>query len=382
MRRVALFSGNYNCVRDGANNALNRLCAHLQLGGTDVRVYSPTNLTPAFIPTGELISARSVRIPGRSEYRFGLRLSQKLRANIVTFEPNIIHVSAPDALGWSAQTLGREHGVPVVASLHTRFETYLGYYGLGFAQQWVEHYLRSFYSRCDLVFAPTWALAEDLRRFLLDEQVAVWGRGVDESIFSPSRRDLMWRRSLGYSDDEPIVLFFGRLVREKGIRTFAKVISLVRSAGFRVRPLVIGAGPAESEMTRLVGDAVFTGHLEGRELGRAVASADILLNPSTTEAFGNVNLEGMASGLVVVSADVASARELIDDSTTGFLVDAHSTECFAALLIRLMQKPPVRERVALAAVRAAVQHTWPTVLDQVMKAYDRTLYAYRNRPIV
>lgn len=380
MRRVALFSGNYNCVRDGANNALNRLCEHVQWCGASVRVYSPTNRTPAFAPAGELISARSVRIPGRSEYRFELPLSQTLRADIVRFAPNIIHVSAPDALGWSAQTLGRQDSVPVVASLHTRFETYLRYYGLGFARRWVERYLRSFYSRSDLVLAPTAALADELRQFLPKEQVAVCSRGVDESIFSPSHRDPSWRRRLGYSDDEPIILFFGRLVREKGIATFARVISLVRLAGHTVRPLVIGAGPAQAEMARLVGDAIFTGHLEGRELGRAVACADILLNPSTTEAFGNVNLEGMASGLVVVSADVASARELIDDSKTGFLVDPHSTECFAALLIRLMQKPSLCEHIALAAVQAAAQHSWPTVLDQVVKAYDRTL-SYHPRPV-
>ncbi|PAL25317.1 glycosyl transferase family 1 [Sphingopyxis sp. GW247-27LB] len=379
-RRVALFSGNYNCVRDGANNALNRLCEHLQWCGASVRVYSPTNRTPAFAPAGELISVRSVHIPGRSEYRFGLPLSRTLRADIVTFAPNIIHVSAPDALGWSAQTLGRQQGVPVVASLHTRFETYLTYYGLNFARRWVEYYLRSFYSRCDLVLAPTPPLADELRRFLPEEQVAVWSRGVDESTFSPSRRDMCWRRGLGYSDDEPIILFFGRLVREKGIATFAKIVSLIRSAGLPVRPLVIGAGPSRAEMARLVGDAVFTGHLEGHELGRAVACADILLNPSTTEAFGNVNLEGMASGLVVVSADVASARALIEDSKTGFLVDPHSTQCFASLLIRLMQNPSCRQHIALAAVRAAAQRGWPTVLDQVLKAYDRTV-SYHPHPV-
>lgn len=376
-RRVALFSGNYNCVRDGANNALNRLSDHLQRRGEAVRIYSPTNRSPAFAPVGELVSARSIHIPGRSEYRFGLGLSRGLRANLQAFAPDIIHVSAPDALGWSAQTFGRQRGLPVVASLHTKFETYLEYYRLGFARRVVERYLRAFYGRSDLVLAPSRALAEELRRFLPGERVAIWSRGVDDTIFSPGHRDLGWRRSFGYEDDDPIVLFFGRLVREKGIATFANIVSLIRSAGFPIRPLVIGAGPAQAEMARLLGDAVFAGHLEGVELGRAVASADILLNPSTTEAFGNVNLEGMASGIVVVSANVTSASTLIDDTRTGFLVDPRNPEGVAALLIRLMQVPSLGERVALAAVRAAAQYSWPTVLDQVVEAYDRVL---SNRP--
>ncbi len=71
-RRVALFSGNYNYLRDGANQALNRLVAYLERRGTDVRVYSPTSDTPAFEPAGTLVSVPSVRIPGRGEYRLGL----------------------------------------------------------------------------------------------------------------------------------------------------------------------------------------------------------------------------------------------------------------------------------------------------------------------
>src|ERR1051326_5577618 len=67
--RIALFSGNYNCVRDGANRALNRLVAHLLERGAAVRVYSPTVAEPAFAPAGDLVSVPSVRIPGRSEYR-------------------------------------------------------------------------------------------------------------------------------------------------------------------------------------------------------------------------------------------------------------------------------------------------------------------------
>ncbi|WP_204278103.1 hypothetical protein, partial [Escherichia coli] len=61
--RIALFSGNYNCVRDGANRALNRLVDHLLARGAAVRVYSPTIADPAFAPAGDLVSVPSVPIP-------------------------------------------------------------------------------------------------------------------------------------------------------------------------------------------------------------------------------------------------------------------------------------------------------------------------------
>jgi hypothetical protein len=123
--RVALFSGNYNYTRDGANKALNKLVAHLLAQGADVRVFSPTSRHPAFEPAGELISVPSIALPGRSEFRVALGLPAAIKDEVRKFRPNIIHLSAPDFLGTAAQRLAREMNVPVVASLHTRFETYL-----------------------------------------------------------------------------------------------------------------------------------------------------------------------------------------------------------------------------------------------------------------
>ena len=73
--RVALFSGNYNYVRDGANQALNRLVGHLQRQGAQVRVYAPKVANPAFASMGKLVGVPSIPIPGRNEYRFPVALS-------------------------------------------------------------------------------------------------------------------------------------------------------------------------------------------------------------------------------------------------------------------------------------------------------------------
>src|SRR5438105_14501761 len=72
--RVAIFSGNYNYVRDGANQALNRLAGYLLKKGAKVRVYSPVTKTPAFPPTGDLIDLPAVPVPRRPEYRIGVAI--------------------------------------------------------------------------------------------------------------------------------------------------------------------------------------------------------------------------------------------------------------------------------------------------------------------
>ncbi len=122
--RVAIFSGNYNYVRDGANQALNRLADYLLRQGARVRVYSPTTKTPAFEPKGDLISVPSIPFPGRPEYKLGLTLTPRVKRDLKTFAPHIFHVSSPDITGHRAVDLARKRDLPVVASVHTRFETY------------------------------------------------------------------------------------------------------------------------------------------------------------------------------------------------------------------------------------------------------------------
>ncbi|MBY8821807.1 glycosyltransferase family 1 protein [Sphingomonas colocasiae] len=376
--RIALFSGNYNCVRDGANQALNRLVGHLlNEAGAQVRVYSPTAREAAFPPTGELVSVPSIGIPGRPEYRLALGLPKAIRRDVRRFAPDIVHLSAPDLLGRGAQHFARTLGIPVVASLHTRFETYLDYYGLRMLRDGIERYLHRFYTGSDRVLAPNAPIAEELRAAGLGERVGIWGRGVDRTIFTPDRRDHEWRRSLGYADDDVIVLFFGRAVREKGLDIFARTIEAIRSGGHRIRPLIVGDGPGRDAFARQLGNATFMGHLSGAALGRAVASADIMLNPSITEAFGNVTLEAMAAGLAIVSADAPSARALIDDGRTGLLVSPNTVEAYAAELDRMIRMPDHRAALGHAAAAEAQRYEWAGILDHVVDIYRDCL----SRPL-
>jgi glycosyltransferase involved in cell wall biosynthesis len=369
--RIALFSGNYNCVRDGANRALNRLVDHLLDKGAAVRVYSPTAKAPAFAPAGDLVSVPSVGIPGRSEYRIAMGLPGAVREDVLRFRPTHVHLSCPDLLGGRAQALARDIDVPVVASMHTRFETYPSYYGLDFLTPAIVRRLRNFYAGSDYVLAPNEPMAESLQALDVDaERIRIWGRGVDRALFTPGRRSDEWRRAQGYKDGEPVVLFFGRLVQEKGLDAFAATIKALEERGHEVRPLIVGDGPARERLAEQVPRARFTGHLDGEALGRAVASADILVNPSTTEAFGNVNLEAMAAGLAVVSADVGSAQALIENQKSGLLVPPATPAAYADAVESLIRSPRRRRALGFAALAVSAAYNWADILDGVVALYQ------------
>ena len=372
--RVALFSGNYDCVRDGANQALNRLVAHLLLqAGADVRIYSPTGAKPAFVSVGEVRSVPSLPIPGRSEYRLALGLTRGVRRDLERFRPDVVHLSAPDLLGRQAQGWARRRGISVVASLHTRFETYLDYYRLSMLRGAIERYLDRFYLASDRVLVPNAGMAEELAPRYGAARVAVWGRGVDRTLFHPSLRSEALRRRLGYAPGHVVPLFFGRLVKEKGLGIFAGTIDRIRAQGLAVRPLIIGEGPEGGWLAERLPEARFLGHLSGRELGAAVASADLLVNPSVTEAFGNVNLEAMASGLAIVSADVTSASALIAHGRTGLLVGDVSAGAFARAALALIRDGDLRRRLGVAASAAADDFSWEACLSGVVDEYRALL---------
>ena len=377
--RIALFSGNYNYVRDGANQALNRLVGFLLRQGAKVRVYSPTTDTPAFKPTGDLVSVPAFPIPTRGEYRVPASLTPKLRRDLEQYAPNVIHVASPDIVAHRALTWARRRNIPAVASVHTRFETYLQYYHLQAFEPVIRMMLRRFYRRCDAIVAPAESTAAILRAQRMNGDISIWSRGVDREQFNPQRRDMAWRRAHGIADEEMAVAFLGRIVMEKGLDVFAGAIEALGGTNVRHRVLIIGDGPARAWFEEQLPGAVFVGHQEGDELARALASADVFLNPSITEAFGNVTLEAMACGLPVVAAVATGATSLVRDGETGTLVEPGDTAGFADALASYASDADLRRRHGDAGLAFAKTMDWDRINVAVMRVYQRVIARRESR---
>lgn len=376
--RVALFSGNYACTEDGANKTLNRMVDHLQSqAGMEVRIYSPTSTVPAFPYVGDLVSVPSFRIPTRPDYRVAMGLPKALRQDVCAFQPDIIHLSAPDLLGSAALDLARKLGAPVVSTLHTHFDTYLDYYGLGLFKPLLQSRLRAFYGACDYVLAPNPSIAEQLRIEAPSARVRVWARGVDAALFNPGRRSQAWRLHHGFPDDRPVVVFLGRAVMEKGLAVFAETVRSLERARGPISVLVIGDGPALPWFREQLPQAVFTGFISGEALATALASSDIFLNPSSTETFGNVNLEAMASGLAMVCADAPNTRALVRPGCSGILCPAQDVGAYHAAVQSLLDDPGRRARMGQEALHHSASYRWSQILDQIVGVYREAVSAAR-----
>jgi phosphatidylinositol alpha 1,6-mannosyltransferase len=379
--RIALFSGNYNYVRDGANQALNRLVGYLLSQGAKVRVYSPTVEKPAFEPTGDLVSVPSIAFPNRPEYRFPLTLSAAVRRDLEGFAPNIVHISSPDRVSRQAAKWARDRKLPVLCSVHTRFETYFRYYNMSFVEPLVEAWLRKLYRKCDALVAPSESFAQVLREQRMNYDIDIWSRGVDREIFNSGRRDLAWRRAQGLQDDLPVIGFLGRLVMEKGLDVFSDAIDAINRRKVPHQVMVIGEGPARGWFESRLPGAAFVGFQGGADLGRAVASMDMLFNPSVTETFGNVTLEAMACAMPVIAAKATGSQSLVEDKVSGRLITPGAIAQFADALQAYCADPKLRTAHGQAGEERSLEYSWDAINQTVADTYLRLIRQRAARAI-
>lgn len=368
-RRVLLFSGSYNHITDGVTLTLNRLVSYLESQGIEVLVVAPTTDEPTLEHAGELMPVPSVPVPGRGEYRFATILPLQIRNRITRFQPDLVHVATPDLIGRWAMSYARRKGIPVVATYHTDFVSYLGYYHLDSLEPLLLSYLRYFYRRCELVCVPSQSMIDKLRSRGVEGNMRVWGRGVETDRFNPRQRSVKWRRGLGVADGVPMITYVGRLVWEKNVRNLVDVSHGLSERRVPHRIMIVGDGPAREELATLLPEAIFTGHLDGKALARAYASSDIFFFPSTTETFGNVVLEAMASGLPCVCVRATGSSDLVEHRRNGYLIEPGEIDGLVEATEGLAIDATLREEMGRRSLELAHAYRWETLMARMVEYY-------------
>jgi glycosyltransferase involved in cell wall biosynthesis/predicted metal-dependent phosphoesterase TrpH len=284
---------------------------------------------------------------------------------------DLLHVTAPGPTGIAAMLLGRISGVPLVASYHTELSAYAGLRtGDGGIEAIARAAVATFYGAPSVVLSPSPAADRSLCELGIDGgRIGRWERGVDVSRFDPVKADR------GAYPGQIKVLYAGRMTREKGVDLLAEAFLLARRSEPRLHLLLAGGGPEEAELReRLGGHATFLGWLEGEDLARAYASADMFLFCSRTDTYGQVVLEAGASGLPVIAVAEGGPATLIENNHTGVLCQADADHIAGALL-RLAASPLLRRRLGTSGVSAARKRSWERSLNQLAAGYEQALGA-------
>jgi len=361
---------------NGVTLTLGHLLSGLRARGHRVSLVRPRQ--PGVDPPGDsgdpsthpdVTLVPGLALPGYAAVRLGLPAGAVLRRRWLRRPPDAVYVATEGPLGWSAVRAARGLRLPVLAGFHTNFHRYARHYHIGWAEAFVARYLRHFHNRATGTVVATRDLRDQLRGRGF-RNVSVLGRGVDGTLFRPARRSASLRRSWGVAEHEIVALCVGRVAAEKNIRLAIEAYRAMQRHHPPCRLVVVGDGPLRRGLERAHPDLFFTGMLSGEPLAEHFASADVFLFPSETETFGNVTLEALASGLVVVAFDYAAAREHVRSGRTGVLVPLGDAGAFVGAAATLAQFPESLRRMQESVSESVTHLGWDRVVDR----FERMLF--------
>ena len=375
--RVAHFNGTMRPGHDGVTKVLYRMTTALTAAGVDHIFVSPILPPPEERPV-PMFEVPSMAFPLYKDYRVATPGSRYFAEQVLNFRPDILHIHSPCSLGYAAMRFGKKHRIPVVATYHTHFTSYAKYYNIQLLEPFGWNYLRHLYEGCDRIFVPSLPILDDLWAQGI-RRLQHLPHGVDTKAFHPSFRSFAWRSANGIQGDKRMLLYAGRLVWEKDLRTLARAYEVLRQKRSDFVLVLAGDGPIRRELASMMPDAVFLGQLGGEALSTAYASADLFVFPSTTETFGNVIVEAMASGIASVCAREGGASGVVQHGVTGVLSAPRDASDFAAAIERLLDAPAQREAMAMQALEFARRQSWPAIFQRMLESYAEVREAFVKR---
>jgi len=284
---------------------------------------------------------------------------------------DLVQVCSPGPAGVAAMMIARVMDVPVLGGYHTELAAYVGMRSMApMLEAGARMAIAAFYGQCATVLSPSEASDAVLATMGIDgERVQRWDRGVDLGRFRPELR----AAPAPTGDGAINVLYAGRQTKEKGADLLADAFLAARQRDPRLHLRLAGGGPEEGVLRERLGEhATFLGWLEGDDLARAYADADVFLFASRTDTFGQVLLEAQASGLPVVAVAEGGPCSLVRDGVTGRLCAADVT-ALADAVVELAGDPLRRATLARAALDGVRERTWEGSLQRLADAYGRTL---------
>ncbi len=371
--RISIVSETWFPQINGVSHTLDKLVEHCCSHGDELQLIVPRYGREGVQHAGARKTAlRGFPLPCYPEVMLPLASPGRLRRELHRFAPQLVHIATEGTLGLAALRAAGQLGLPVVSSYHTNFPRYLEGYRLGRLEPLAWRYLRWFHNRTRMTLCPTPSIQNllEARGF---RRLALWSRGVDSGFFHPQNRDAGLRRSLGFLPRETVIVYLGRLAAEKNLEMLFDAFRRV-PAEAACRLLIIGDGPlGEGLREKADPRCVFVGYRRGRELARMLAVGDLLVFPSLTDTFGNVMLEGMASGLPVLGFRVPGPQDVIADGRTGRIVDSATADCLAQAIFELAADRNKLISMGGQARAFAENQSWYRIMEEVREKYRHHL---------
>lgn len=357
-RKRAWFTDTLEDV-NGVANTIRKLTAASVAQGSDLTVVtSRSTITITGIPIKNFTPVGEFELPEYELQKLSFPPILQMIDYIQREGFTELIISTPGPIGLTALLAGKMLGLRTSGIYHTDFPQYIRILtDDNFLETLTWSFMKWFYEQLDLLYVNS----EGYRRAWIDrgipaERIRILPRGLDTTLFHPTRRDPQFWQQHGIPRDKTVLLYVGRVSKEKDLDVIVQAWAKLNRNGSALA--FVGDGPYLKELRNLLPGAAFTGYLAGIDLARAYASSDVFLFPSTTDTFGNVILEALASGVPCIVSDQGGPKDLIDHGKTGFITRALDAEDFSKHMRELSENPNLRQAMAREAHRTVQDRDW------------------------
>jgi 1,2-diacylglycerol 3-alpha-glucosyltransferase len=383
--RIGLFTNNYLPFCGGVTISVETLRRGLQARGHEVWTFAPR--FPGVVDSDPRI-VRFPSVPAATYPEFALPIpwAPRLRRQVRGLDLDVFHAHHPFLLGPAARRLARRQRRPLVFTYHTRYEKYAHYVPLrrALVEAAALRLSRRFATRADAVIAPSALIRDQLRARGVTVPIAVVPTGVDLVRFRPTGRAAA-RRALGLPPRDPLVLYVGRLDREKSVDRVLLAFDRLAGTLGRAHLWLVGQGKEAEALCRMTtrlaaGDRVhFAGVRAHEGLAAWYQAADLFLLASETETQGLVLAEAAACALPAVAVAAPGCDEVVRDGETGILTKADPAALAEAAIGLLLDAD---RRAAMGARARQVAEQSFDVTQQIARTLDvyESLAGARPRP--
>ncbi len=367
--RVGFFTEIYRPVVNGVVASVEALADGLRGRGHEVYCFAP-HMPGSADADGLVFRMPSLPLPTRTAYRLTLPLVSRANLNGIIKRLTIVHVHSPFVTGWMGLRYARRYAIPIVYTYHTQLEAYAHYipFEPNATRFAASQLTRTFANQTDAVVVPTPAMAARLRDLGVTVRIEIVPSGIDVARFAAGRRDETLRERLGVRAGDRMVLYVGRLAKEKNVELVLRALERTRSDSLKL--IVAGDGPHRPELERVASESGaaartrFVGAIARDELPDYYASADAFVMPSTTETQGLVLAEALAAGAFVIAADAPQNRDVLGDAAA---IVPPTPQAFADALAAI---PPSGGRRLARARHTAESFSIERQLDRMQALYE------------
>ncbi len=375
--KIAIFSDSALPVLNGVSISIDSLISELRNRGHSVHLFTSRH-PKASKGEPNTYRFRAIETPWTKGYPLAFPPFYRMLLRFRKHRFDVIHTHTPFTIGFVGMRWAESHEIPIVSTYHTlydRYVHYIPYFPRRYLRFKLAKHTNFYYNHVQHVITPSEAALKWLRRHSVTTPATVIPTAaLPRRFFDRSET----RLKLAIPADQKILLYVGRLAKEKNMATLFEMAALAFREDPQLRLWLVGDGPYRAECVRLarelgIGDRVkFVGFVPREEVDAYYAAADLFVFCSITETQGLVVQEAMQYGLPAIAILGGGASEGIEEGVNGFTVK-NDALTFAGQVLDVMSNPELLAQLSEGATRSARTIGTEAMCDKVIAVYREVI---------